>query len=218
VDGATFTPDAFTLARQGTPVTTLPITAVNRLAPNKQTWELVVPSNSFMPQTTYAVIVSNRVKDIGGNSCQGDGFTFSTSIKASSLGTAPPTTHTTRPDVFGYSTKWFNPAHDLHNVPASSDMLVRWRGPVDPSTVDTSSVRFYRIVATPPMELSLDSVQVTTYPTATFLITPSQPLAPHTTYAIMVTNRVRDYTGFPVATQDALFGVIPTVGATGKPV
>jgi hypothetical protein len=213
VDPATVTTTSLSFLRDGTPPVSLPITSVIRVKPTKQTYE-IRPAAGLSATSTYVVLVSNLIKDIKGNPSKGDLFTFSTSIKASSLGTAPPTTWTTRPDIYGYSTLRYNPAHLKHNVPVSSVILARWAGPIDSATVSTASVRFWRM-STPYVELSVDSVAIVTQPTDTIKVVPSVPIAPGTTYAVMLTNNVRDTTGFPVATQDFMFSttlVIPKIG------
>ncbi|MEK7426969.1 MAG: Ig-like domain-containing protein, partial [Actinomycetota bacterium] len=83
-------------------------------------------------------------------------------------------------------------------------MLARWRHAIDPTTINTSSVKFWRITS-PPIELSLASAQMTTQPTDTILITPSAPLSLNTTYGVFFTNNVREYSGMPATTQDVLF-------------
>ncbi len=168
------------------------------------------PLDLLDPSTTYTLELDG-IEDGSGNAL-GDSVakraadgnvevtsSFTTSASAVSDGT--------RPSVVS-----FTPANNATEIPVTVQPVIVWNEPLDPTSIDTSSVRLYPTGQSVrlPIAVTFDAAS------STATLVPAADLAPSTQYTIE-TSSVRDLSGNNSLTSSARFTTMTGAGDTTAP-
>ena len=164
--------------------------------------------------TSYAVLITNRVEALNGARSSGDDFYFSTFYSEESVGALYPTSVAT--DIgLGPLVLRSNPANGQYNVTTDTGILITFNQPiVHSSVVLPGAIQLSRINPTPVSNLAM-TVTTATTPENSFEITPSVPLTSNTSYGVFVTNRVISTIGVPSPGDDFFFSTVLDPGYGG---
>jgi spore germination protein YaaH len=135
------------------------------------------PSAYLLPNTTYRVALSSRIRDLAGNPLPWTAWTFTTQTG----------------DVIAPSVVSRSPAPNATNVSRLPTITVRFSEPItglgSGSMVLSNVANYVGLSAT----ISYDPA------TLTATLRPSASLLPYTTYRVALSSRIRDLTGNPLS-------------------
>src|SRR5438876_318797 len=127
------------------------------------------PTGNLAPLTTYTATISTGVRDLAGNPLTSDmSWSFTT-------GVAPDTTAPVLAAI--------GPANADTNVPLNETITATFSEPMDPSTINTST--FTVMQGTTPVAGTVS------YTNRTVTFTPTDNLAPLTTYTVTTSTGAR---------------------------
>jgi RHS repeat-associated protein len=170
------------------------------------------PTGGLTPNTTYSVVVTSQITDVGG---------LALSNPATYSLTSGATSDSTTPSVVSVS-----PANNSAGAPINGIVQVHFSKPVDPLTVTASTFQLLTgsITLGGTISVSADGL------TATF--SPTSGLSSYTNYVVLATYGITDVEGHTLAYYESFFTtgstsdsssptvqtISPANGATGVPV